>query len=131
MVAAFREAFVNPAESKERFYRHLYYCGLTPKMVEARLRQNEFWVVAPLFGSERIVEGLVPDYKPITIEEIQNERRRYADFYNNFTREYATNPTLAFVVVPSGPGLPNFDNLDRWYERDNGKKIGAFTVYRV
>jgi hypothetical protein len=125
------DAFIGAAESKERFYRHLYYSGLTPKMVAARATEKEFWVVVPLFGSERVVEGLVPDFKPITLDDIKEERRRYADFYNNFTREHAAHPTLNFVVVPSGPGLPNLDNLDRWYERDNGQKIGSFTIYRV
>jgi len=124
------DAFIGLAESKERFYRHLYYSGLTPKMVGARMRDDEFWVLVPLFGSERVVEGLVPDFKPITLDEIQEERRRYADFYN-FTREHAANPILSFVVVPNGPALPNFDNLDRWYERDSGEEVGAFTIYRV
>jgi hypothetical protein len=125
------DAFIPPAESKERYYRHLYYSGLTPKMLEARMRQNVFWVVAPLFGTDRVRHGLVHDFKPITREDILNERRRYAEFYNNFTREHAVSPTLNFVVVPDGLSLPNFANLDRWYERDNGQRIGAFTIYRV
>lgn len=125
------DAFIPAAESKGRFYRHLYYCGLTPKMVEARMRQNEFWVNVPLFGSERMVPGLVLEFKPVTIPEIVEERRRYADFYNNFTRQDAVEPTLNFVIIPDGPGLPNLANLDRWYERDNGQKVGAFTIYRV
>ena len=125
------DAFIGAVESKERYYRHLYYCGLTPKMVGARMRENEFWVNVPLFGSERVVPGLVPDFKPVTIPEIEEERRRYADFYNNFTRQHAVEPTLNFVVVPDGPGLPNLSNLDRWYERDSGQRVGAFTIYRV
>ena len=125
------DAFISFAESKERYYRHLYYSGLTPKVVGVRMRENEFWVVVPLFGSERVVEGLVPDFKPVTLDEMQEERRRYAEFYSNFTREDSTDPTLNFVVVPNGPSLPNFDNLDRWYERDSGQKVGAFTIYRV
>lgn len=125
------DAFISAAESKERFYRHLYYAGLTPKMVGSRLRENKFWVVVPIFGSERVIEGLVPVFKPVTLDEIASERRGYADFYNNFTREHALNPTLEFVVVPNGPSLPNFANLDRWYERDSGEQIGAFTLYRV
>ena len=125
------DAFISAVESKNRYYQHLYYSGLTPKMVEARMRENVFWIVVPLFGSERVIPGLVHDFKPITREDIREERRRYGDFYNNFTREQATNPTLNFVVVPNGPGLPNFGNLDRWYERDSGEKVGAFTIYRV
>ena len=125
------DAFIGAVESKERYYRHLYYCGLTPKMVGARMRANEFWVNVPLFGSERVIQGLVPDFKPITIPEMEEERRRYADFYNNFTRQHAVEPTLNFVIVPDASGLPNLANLDRWYERDSGQRVGAFTIYRV
>ena len=125
------DAFIGTAASKDRFYRHLYYSGLTPKMVGARMRENEFWVNVPIFGSERLVPGLVPDFKPVTIPEIDEERRLYADFYNNFTRKHAVEPTLNYVVVPDGPGLPNLANLDRWYERDSGQRVGAFTIYRV
>ena len=125
------DAFIGTAASKDRFYRHLYYSGLTPKMVGARMRENEFWVNVPIFGSERLVRGLVPDFKPVTIPQIAEERRLYADFYNNFTRQHAVEPTLNYVVVPDGPGLPNLANLDRWYERDSGQRVGAFTIYRV
>ena len=125
------DAFITPAESKERFYHHLYYSGLTPKMLEARMRQNEFWVNVPLFSSERVVRGLVPEFQRVTIAEIEEERRRYEKFYNNFTRKQAFEPTLNFVVIPDGPGLPNLANLDRWYERDSGRKVGAFTIHRV
>lgn len=125
------DAYIGAVESKERFYRHLYYSGLTPKMVGAHMRENEFWVNVPLFGSDRMVPGLVPDFKPVTIPEIAEERRRYADFYNNFTRQHAAEPTLNFVIVPDSSGLPNLANLDRWYERDSGQRVGAFTIYRV
>jgi hypothetical protein len=125
------DAFIGTAASKDRFYRHLYYSGLTPKMVGAQMRENEFWVNVPIFGSERVVPGLVPDFKPVTIPEIEEERRRYADFYNNFTRQQAVEPTLNYVVIPDGPSLPNLANLDRWYERDSGERVGAFTIYRV
>jgi hypothetical protein len=125
------DAFISPAESKARYYRHLYYSGLTPEMVEARMIENAFWVVVPLFGSERVVPGLVHDFKPITLDDIQEERRRYAEFYDNFTIEQAADPRLNFVVVPDGSSVPNFDNLDTWYERHIGQKVGAFTIYRI
>lgn len=124
-------AFIGVAESKERFYEHLYYSGFKPKHVEMGLREKVFWVVVGIFGAERVVRGLVPDFKPVTFDEIQQERQRYADFYNNFSREQATHPTLSFVIVPNDPDLPNFNNLDRWYERDKGERVGAFTIYRV
>ena len=95
------------------------------------MRENVFWIVVPLFGSERVIPGLVHDFKPITRADIHEERRRYGQFYESFTREQAINPILNFVVVPDGLSLPNFGNIDRWYERDSGEKVGAFTIHRV
>ena len=95
------------------------------------MRENEFWVNVPLFGSERVVPGLVTDFKPVTFPEMEEERQRYAAFYNNFTRQHAAEPTLNFVVVPDSSGLPNLANLDQWYERDSGQRVGSFTIYRV
>jgi hypothetical protein len=125
------DAYITPFESKGRYYRHLYYSGLTPKMVGIKMRENVFWILVPLFGSERVVPGLVNDFKPITLDDIQEERHRYDEFYKAFTYQVAASPTLNFVVVPNGFDLPNFANLDRWYERDAGEKVGAFTIYRV
>jgi hypothetical protein len=124
-------AFIGLAASKERFYRQLYYSGMTPKQLSVALRENEFWVVLPLFGAERRVRGLVTDFKPVTREEIQAEHDSYTEFYNNFAREQATSPMLNFVIAPDGLNLPNFANLDRWYERDTGQRVGSFTIYRV
>jgi hypothetical protein len=125
------DAYITPFESKGRYYRHLYYAGLTPKMVGIKMRENVFWILVPLFGSERVVPGLVNDFKPITLDDIQEERHRYDEFYKAFTYQVAASPRLNFVVVPNGFDLPNFANLDRWYERDAGEKVGAFTIYRV
>jgi hypothetical protein len=35
------------------------------------------------------------------------------------------------VVVPNGEAQPNFVNLEKWYERDAGEKVGILTIYRV
>lgn len=122
---------VSLAESKERFYHYMYYSGLSPKEVAAGMAEERFIVLAPLFGVERVIEGLAPNSKRITVEEMREELRRYAYFSDHFTREQAINPTLNFVVVPSGEAQPNFSNLDKWYERDAGEQVGIFTIYRV
>jgi hypothetical protein len=119
------------AESKERFYRHLYYSGINPQEAEARMNKGQFWVQAPLFGVERVIGGLSPDLNPVSATEIVEERRRYEAFYENFGLAHAVDPTLHYVVVPQGDPQPNLDNLDKWYERDQGQKVGVFTVYRV
>lgn len=122
---------VSLAESKERFYQYMYYSGLTPKEVATGMTERRFIVLAPLFGVERVIEGLAPDPKPITTDEMRVELARYGDFFEHFGLQQATNPALNYVVVPDSEAAPNFSNLDRWYERDAGEQVGIFKIYRV
>jgi hypothetical protein len=122
---------VSLAESKERFYQYMYYSGLSPKEVATGMAENRFIVLAPLFGVERVIEGLAPDPKPISIDEMREELRHYTDFSDHFSVTEATHPQLSFVVVPNGEAQPNFGNLDKWYQRDAGERVGIFTIYRV
>ncbi len=122
---------VSLSESKERFYQYMYYSGLSPREVATGMTERRFIVLAPLFGVERIIEGLAPDPKPISVDEMREELRRYTDYTDHFSLAQATNPKLSFVVVPNGEAQPNFSNLEKWYERDAGEKVGIFTIYRV
>jgi hypothetical protein len=122
---------VSLAESKERFYQYMYYSGLSPREVATGLAEHRFIVLAPLFGVERIIEGLVENPKPISIDEMREELRRYTEYSDHFSTTQATHPQLSFVVVPNGEAQPNFGNLDKWYERDAGEKVGIFTIFRV
>jgi hypothetical protein len=122
---------VSLAESKERFYQYMYYSGLSPKEVATGMAEERFIVLAPLFGVERVIEGLTPDPKPISLDEMRQELGRYTDYSDHFSIQQATHPQLSFVVVPSGEAQPNFSNLDKWYERDAGEKVGIFTIHRV
>src|ERR1051326_4962612 len=118
-------------ESKERFYRYMYYSGLGPQEVARGMAEARFIVLAPLFGTERIIEGLIADPKPITPAEMAEELRHYKDFSEHFSMQQATSPQLNFAVVPNGEAKPNFINLDKWYERDAGEQVGVFTIYRL
>lgn len=122
---------VSLAESKERFYQYMYYSGLSPQEVGRGMAEQRFIVLAPLFGVERIIEGLAEHPRPISIEEMREELRRYTDYTDHFSLTQATHPQLSFVVVPNGEAQPNFGNLEKWYERDGGEKVGIFTIYRV
>jgi hypothetical protein len=104
---------------------------LSPKEVATGMTERRFIVLAPLFGVERIIEGLSANPKPISVEEMGEELRRYTDYSDHFSIEQATHPKINFVVVPNGDAQPNFGNLEKWYERDAGEKVGIFTIYRV
>jgi len=122
---------VSLEESKRRFYQYMYYSGLSPNEVATGMTEGRFIVLAPLFGVERVIEGLAPDPKPITTDEMRAELKRYSDYFQNFSVKDASDPELNYVAIPNNEAAPNLGNLDKWYERDAGEHVGLFTIYRV
>ncbi|HEV2915379.1 MAG TPA: hypothetical protein VGX92_19020 [Pyrinomonadaceae bacterium] len=121
---------VTLAENKERFYQHLYYSGTDEKRFLEALGSYSFEYRIGLFAQERINRTLTTDLKPITAEEIQYELDLYLDYVESFDRERARRWPLSYVVAWARDN-PDFTNLDRWYERDAGERIGNFILYRV
>ena len=56
--------------------------------------------------------------------------RNYAAFTARFDRQMAAQPTLSYVVTPAG-NEPDLTNLDRWYLREPGERLGNVVLYRV
>ena len=124
----FSFASVTWPEYKERLYTYLYYSGYTEQQFNALIGDHtylQFWV----FGWGRFVTGLAYNPAPITRTEIEAEQRAYTDFVVNFDRTRAAQPALAYVVVPVEQ--LNLANIDRWYERDAGERVGNTIIYRV
>ena len=119
-------------ESKERLYRQLYYTGIGAKELDAYFHGARVYYgyAAGMFGFDRIIDGLNSSAKPIRRQELNDEMLSYTKYVEGFNRERASNPRLSFVVTPIGDE-PNLSNLDRWYERDAGERIGKFMFYRV
>ncbi len=117
-------------ESKERFYQHIYYTGLNAQWLEAELNGGNYVVVIALFGWGRHHDRLTVNATPLTPEEIAAEVEAYSQYITSFNRERAATPTLS-AVVTHADGEPDLTNLDRWYERDTGERVGQFMLYRV
>lgn len=118
-------------EGKERFYQYLYFTGISPNRLENILRnEREYGFAVGLFGFERTMKGLSLDPKPLTAEELKNELQRYAAYSDSFTRERAAQTELAYLMTPVGEQR-DFQNLDRWYERERGERVGNFNLYRL
>ena len=114
---------------RERMYQFFYYANVAPENFHAYIRSNPL-VVYKLFGAERVLPRLTPDYAPLSDEEINREGRAYADYVAAFAREQAARPALSFVVTSEeDPG--DLSTLDRWYARDAGERVGSYTIYRV
>ena len=121
-----------PAESKERLYKQLYYTGYGARELERYFNTSEVYYgyAAGIFGFDRIMDGLNASAKPISRNELNDEVLSYAEYAAGFDWERAANPRLAYLVTPAGDAV-NLLNLDRWYERDAGERIGKIMLYRL
>ncbi len=119
---------VNHDENLELFYKYLYYSGYDEKDLTKAINENLFEVMAALFGGGRALPSLSRDSQPVTKGEVEKEIGKYRNFRNNFNEANASDPLISYIIVPT-KAEPNFSNLDRWYQRDEGKTFGLFKVY--
>jgi hypothetical protein len=62
----------------------------------------------------------------------KNARSRYAIIVVNsieLTQQALKRP-ITCAVTPAD-GKFDFTNIDRWYERDAGERVGAYTLYHL
>ena len=115
---------------------HLYYANADMDALRQALHGNptdptmNYYARAVLFGHERIVPALAADFKPIQEQEIETEIRAYQNYAANFSRTEALKRPLTYVITDAD-GNFDFANIDRWYERDSGERVGAYVLYRV
>jgi hypothetical protein len=123
---------VSQLESKERLYRHLYYTGVGVKELDAYLHgQNVYYGCAVgLFGFDRLIDGLNPNAKPITVAEKNEELILFGRYVETFDKQRAANPRLSYLITPTVGGT-DLKNLERWYQRDAGERVGKFTLFRL
>jgi len=120
---------VTVEENKERFFQYLYFSGVAADEFAADYRDRGFIQFA-IFGWERANPRLTINPKPVTPEEIMAEQRNYADYISSFNRDIAARLPLSYVVFSADqPFDPS--NIDRWYERDAGTRIGRHIIHRV
>jgi len=128
---------VTREERKKFFYMHLYYCKVEAEALRKGLSgppdgtHDELTSVrSVVFGHARLFPGLNSQFKPVQPEEIEHAVKSYEAYTNSFSREEALKRPITYAVVPANG---NFDlsNLDRWYERDAGERVGDYTLYRL
>ncbi len=128
---------VTREERKNFFYMHLYYSRVESEALRQVLNgaldgSHDELSFAPsvIFGLERVYPALSSQFKPIQQDEIEREVQAYLTYANSFSREEALKRPIAYAVVPVD-GSFDFSNLDRWYERDAGERVGAYDLYRL
>ncbi len=121
---------LEPGESRERFYKYLYYTGIDSDHLMNELGKPMSVLAAAAFGHERVIPDLSFQPKPITSDEISREINEYQAYVASFTREQASRHNLSYVIIPVDSGL-DLSNVDRWYQRDQGEQVGDYILYRV
>jgi hypothetical protein len=116
------------SEEKERLYQYLYYSGIDEQEFHSFISRPSLYHYA-IFGWGRTLSGLSANRVPVTPAEIEDERRAYAAYVSNFTRERAARLPISYVVATVGQS--DLTNLDRWYARDAGERIGKYILYRT
>jgi hypothetical protein len=123
-------------ERKEFFYIHLYYSKADIGALRKALagvpddESMNYYARAVVFGHDRVVPALSLHFQPIQPEEIEQEIRAYQAYADSFSRAQALKRPITYAVIPAD-GKFDSTNLDRWYERDSGERVGAYMLYRV
>jgi len=121
---------VSEAENRERFFSQLYYLGYTDKKFWTELDHADWNFLAGLFPYQRLSPAVSGSVTPVTPEELRAQQRSYLDYVHSFNRARAAAPMLSYLVVHAD-SHPDYANLDRWYQRDAGERIGEFVLYRL
>jgi len=119
---------VTPQEDNERLYQYFYYLGVSEKKLETLLEGRLYR--AALFGLHRVNKTLTQNFVPVTQAEILAQINQYSHYKQTFSQRQAELWPLSHVVVAADAHY-DFTNLDRWYERDRGERIGQAIIYRV
>jgi hypothetical protein len=117
-------------ENKQLFFQHLYFSGFSEKDLEDEFKRNTFEVISTLFGSERALPALSQTSLPIVKDEFIAELQGYKNFIVNFDYKNSQINPISYLIVPIKADF-NYANIDKWYERNEGKSFGNFKVHSL
>ena len=119
-----------PTQQKVFFYEHLYYSKTEVQVVRKALDERDQFAIVEIFGPHRLFPALSAQFQPIQADEIDREAQAYQSYANSFSREEALKRPITYAIIPVEDDF-DFTNLDRWYERDAGERVGDYTLYRL
>ena len=125
---------VTLAEDKERMAQFLYYKGIDFADIDryhlASLDGDRSYYLTSLIRRGRFNPRLSVDWKPIAPEEVQSALYYYANYVATFDRNRAARTPVSYLLV-ADDDTAKLANFDRWYERDEGERIGKYLLVRV
>ena len=121
---------VSESEDRERFWRQLYYLGYDEKKFWTQVDRGGWNFLTGMFPYQRLSPPVSGNQSPIMPEELRAQFATYLNYSRTFDHEQAASPLLSYVVVEAR-NEPDYANLDRWYQREEGQRVGDFILYRV
>jgi hypothetical protein len=124
-------------QRKEFFFLHLYYSKVDAESLSQALtgalnppRKELTSAATVLFGYGRVFPELGSQSKGIQEDEIKREVNAYRMYVLSFTREEALKRPIGYAIVAAADNF-DFSNIDQWYDRDVGERIGDYVLYRL
>jgi len=124
---------ISADEKRDYLYLHSYYCGTTVEEFRAALNAEpgtEGYARSVVFGHERVTRELGGVFKPIQSAEIDHEAENYRSFVDAFSVSELEQRPLSYAIV-AGDMPFDFSRIDRWYERDQGRRFGDYVLYNL
>jgi hypothetical protein len=109
------------AEYKERLYQNLYYTGIDERKLYALVNDRS--------GLIKFVFIAHPA-TPVNTATMPQEIQTYLNYTASFDHDRAAQAKPAYLVTTTTDDV-DLSNLDRWYERDAGERIGELMLYRL
>lgn len=120
----------NAEESKQRYYRLLYFTGLDDAWLRKALTGcDDIEACMTLFGWDRFNSTLSANARGLTKSEIEGEIQNYSRFLASFGSQQAYSPRLDVAIARKGDGL--HENLARWYEVGTAEDVGEFSLFQL
>ena len=126
---------VNAAQSKQRLYTHFYYSNKSAEYFRQLLNDQTddhfaaYYAKSVIFGPERVV-AFLGEHIGLLGTSKSSRSSAYGSFAKSFSQEKVTVHPLNYAIVPANAYF-DFSNIDRWYERDLGERVGAYYLYRL
>jgi hypothetical protein len=125
---------VTLAEDKERLASFLYYKDVDFNNIDhfrlESLDNEQSYYLSSLIGRGRFNSRLSVNWQPIAADEVREGLDYYRNFVATFDRTKASSPLVSFLLVSADDPV-KLSNFDRWYERDEGERVGNYILFRV
>jgi len=121
---------IDSAENIDRLNSFIYLQNYSPERLRKELKNKNKWLLFGYFGWGRMSAHLTTEYQPVTAAEMEEKVEIYKEFCRRFDIREAQKRPVSFVLTNT-EFTSDLTNIDRWYERDAGERIGKYVLYRV